>query len=293
MSGNRKRIALIGIGFLLVLGLIIGGAVTAAYAYREYLSPRLESDRNLALQAEVQEEETDLAPAEEGVLVIRVNPDSPAAAAGLQRGSIITAVDGEAVNTPLELHQAIQQHEAGDTITLTVTFGEETQEITVTLASAGPYLGVDIDGPGQAFGVQGDRPFFPEFGGPEVFPGPFHGQPGFPGRPFDGAVTVQITIAEVLPDTPAAEAGLQAGDVITAVDGESVDFPNKVQELIRGKNPGDTLTLTVQRGDETLDLTATLGEHPDAAGRAYLGVHLTIEVQRELDIQPEEIQPGA
>ncbi|MEW5986744.1 MAG: PDZ domain-containing protein [Chloroflexota bacterium] len=291
MSGNRKRLALIGIGFLLVLGLIIGGAVTAAYAYREYVSPRLESDRNLALQDEVEEEETDLAPAEEGVLVMRVDPDSPAAAAGLQRGSIITAVDGEAVNTPLELHQAIQQHEAGDTITLTVTFGAETQEITVTLASAGPYLGVDIGGPG--LGVHGGRPFLPGFGGPEVFPAPFQGGPGFPDHPFDGTLEVQITVAEVLPDTPAAEAGLQAGDVITAVDGESVDFPNKVQELIRGKNPGDTITLTVQRGDETLELTATLGEHPDDADRAYLGVHLTIEVQRELDIQPEEVRPGA
>jgi putative serine protease PepD len=55
----------------------------------------------------------------------------------------------------------------------------------------------------------------------------------------------------VLPNTPASEAGLEKGDVITALDGESVTDGQSLIVLIRTHLPGDQITLTVKRdGDE-------------------------------------------
>lgn len=69
----------------------------------------------------------------------------------------------------------------------------------------------------------------------------------------DGAL-----IVEVLPDTPAAEAELMVDDVVTAVDGIAVDEERTLRDLIDDYEPDDTITLTVQRGDETLDIDVTL-----------------------------------
>jgi putative serine protease PepD len=62
---------------------------------------------------------------------------------------------------------------------------------------------------------------------------------------------------------PAADAGLEAGDVITAIDGQEIgtDHPF-INELVFGHKPGDKVTLTVDRNGEQLDLSVTLGERP-------------------------------
>lgn len=76
----------------------------------------------------------------------------------------------------------------------------------------------------------------------------------------DGAV-----ILEVVDNSPAAEAGLMADDVVTVVDGEAVtggEADDNFGDLIDAYAPGDTITLTAQRGDETLDIEVTLGERP-------------------------------
>src|SRR5918911_1994664 len=51
-------------------------------------------------------------------------------------------------------------------------------------------------------------------------------------------------IAEIRSGTPAARAGLQAGDVITAFDGESIGSSNALESAIGAKKPGDSLSLT-------------------------------------------------
>ncbi|WTW95234.1 trypsin-like peptidase domain-containing protein [Streptomycetaceae bacterium NBC_01309] len=62
----------------------------------------------------------------------------------------------------------------------------------------------------------------------------------------------------VRPGGPAARAGLQAGDVVTAVDGKRVAEANELIVVVRSKSPGDTVTLTVKRGDAELRLPITL-----------------------------------
>jgi putative serine protease PepD len=61
---------------------------------------------------------------------------------------------------------------------------------------------------------------------------------------------------------PAEQAGLQAGDVIVAVDGAAVDATHDLSTLIVPHAPGDKLTLTINRGGATKELTVTLGTLP-------------------------------
>lgn len=75
------------------------------------------------------------------------------------------------------------------------------------------------------------------------------------------------SIGAVLPGTPAEAAGLLAGDVITAVGDEAIDAPRALVELLGTKAVGDTLVLTVRRGEgeaaEELQVEVTLGDRAD------------------------------
>jgi putative serine protease PepD len=64
----------------------------------------------------------------------------------------------------------------------------------------------------------------------------------------------------LVPDGPAAKAGLRAGDVITAVDGQRVTGPDELVIAIRKHRPGDEITVTYTRGGQTRTAKLTLGE---------------------------------
>ncbi|HSD03980.1 MAG TPA: trypsin-like peptidase domain-containing protein [Gaiellales bacterium] len=66
-------------------------------------------------------------------------------------------------------------------------------------------------------------------------------------------------IARVEAGSPAADAGLKAGDVITAIDGRSVSSSDDVVQRVSAMSPGDSVTLTVQRGSSSTTIHATLG----------------------------------
>jgi S1-C subfamily serine protease len=83
-------------------------------------------------------------------------------------------------------------------------------------------------------------------------------------------------ITSVIPGGPAEKAGLQAGmqetqlgglkaggDLIVAIDGRPIKtFDEMLSYLVVYKGPGDTVTLTILRGDQTLDIPVTLGARP-------------------------------
>lgn len=79
-------------------------------------------------------------------------------------------------------------------------------------------------------------------------------------------------VDQVTADSPAAKAGLQVGDVITAIDGTNIDQSNSLASLIQAKKPGDTVKLSVTRGNQTLSISVTLGTSSQNSSTAYLGV---------------------
>lgn len=66
----------------------------------------------------------------------------------------------------------------------------------------------------------------------------------------------------VLADGPAAKAGLQEGDVITKVEGTAIDEKTSLVSLLGKHKPGDTVTLTVVRGEDTKTIDVTLEANP-------------------------------
>jgi S1-C subfamily serine protease len=68
----------------------------------------------------------------------------------------------------------------------------------------------------------------------------------------------------VEPASPAARAGLKAEDIILEVNGKRIDQDNPLGNLIGRLSVGQTVTLTVHRGGETLTLRATLGKRPSS-----------------------------
>jgi S1-C subfamily serine protease len=284
---RNKGIIVAVVVLLFVSILVIGGAVASVFAYRQFSeNDSVAISFSTSSRQENKDEPQAGAPiSENGVLVQHVAPDSPAAEAGLRRGSIILEVDGQQVNTPRELQQAIGQYEAGDTVTLTVLNCEEPEEIAVILGSAGPFLGVDVGaGPrlGELGQFHGDFDLPPGFSIPGLPDGPFHGIPDdIPSIPRQ--FHMPAIVFSVVPDSPADEAGLQTGDIISEVDGEPVESRDQLIEMIGQKAPGEEVELAIQRGSESLTLTVTLAEHPDDSSRGYLGIHLSPALrQREI-----------
>src|SRR4030042_2398245 len=77
-----------------------------------------------------------------------------------------------------------------------------------------------------------------------------------------------LTAAWVIADSPADVAGLQRGGVITARGGTAVEPPQDFRDLLQAKAVGETITLSVTRDGQTLDVAATLEAKPEALAPA-------------------------
>lgn len=176
----------------------------------------------------------------DGIKVTQVLEGSPAETAGLLVGDVITAIGGEALSAG-NVREALRDYRAGESLDLTVTRGEETLTVTVT-------LGED--------------------------PTPMRDLMRLRGQARMGAVLEadSLTVKEVLADSPAEAAGLQAGDTITAINGTAVTTRAEVAEALAAAHEAaegaeTPVTVTVSRGEESVDLTVTLPERlPDFGG---------------------------
>jgi len=182
---------------------------------------------------------------ESGIVIASVMPESPAATAGVVRGDILLEMDHETLERPADLERHLDELEPGDQVELKVLHGDDLRTLTATL---------------------GDR----------------HGQPYLGLIPCDGlpkgvevALARPPVIVEVMPDGPAEQAGLQEGDMVIAVDGQTVGIEKDLADLIAEYEPGDTVTLEIERPGEdprAREVTVELGQHPEKEGTAYLGV---------------------
>ena len=71
------------------------------------------------------------------------------------------------------------------------------------------------------------------------------------------------TVVEVVEDGPSAEAGIEVGDVIMAFDGQEINRQNSLLDLLFGREPGDVVTVAVDRDGEIESFQVTLGERPE------------------------------
>ena len=70
-----------------------------------------------------------------GVYAVGVEPDGPAAQAGIQEGDIIVAIDGTEIDEATSLTDVLFQHRAGDTVQVTVARDGSEQTLAVTLGT--------------------------------------------------------------------------------------------------------------------------------------------------------------
>lgn len=185
-----------------------------------------------------------------GVRIDRVIADSPADEAGLKAADVITAVGGEEV-TEDNFADLLGEYAVGDAVTLSITRGEDTLDIEVTLAAAPEAPNARGRGPRNEFRfeIPTSRPYL--------------------GVRMEGTDS-GVSIAEVVEDSPAAEAGLQQGDLLKAINGTDVTTPEQAVEIVQGLEAGDEVVLSVERDGETLELTATLAESA-AAPQEFFG----------------------
>lgn len=242
-----------------------------------------------------------------GALVTQVVEGSPAEAAGLQQGDVITAIDGQEITPEDNLADMIQAYQPGDELVLSVERAEvdEPLELTVELAenpddASLPYLGIRYTDNVGLFS-RGERiipfdqlPFnLPEDQAPDGETLPFFGHPfsgEIPGIPFvlphdiqEGAIVVAVT-----PESPAEEAGLQEGDVIVSAGGEAVANPQSLVDIVQALEPGDELSLELYRGGESepISLTVVLAENPESEGSAFLGVRIGEFIRMDETTEP-------
>lgn len=89
-------------------------------------------------------------------------------------------------------------------------------------------------------------------------------------------------VSATLPDAPAADV-LEDGDVIEAVDGKRVVLVDDLREALAPMSPGDTVTLTVRRDGELIDVAVDLYAREDEPDRALIGILTTTSFPIDID----------
>jgi serine protease Do len=119
-----------------------------------------------------------------------------------------------------------------------------------------------------------------------------------------------VLINEVFEGDPAAKAGLQPGDIIVEVNGESVDTPQSLSRLIAGFGPGNSISLVIMRDGKKKKFKVTLEERKEEAVTAsipsepesYLGLtvqDLTQDLAERFKLKEEngalvsKVEPGS
>jgi S1-C subfamily serine protease len=86
-----------------------------------------------------------------------------------------------------------------------------------------------------------------------------------PNSPFPVPEVNGVLVVRVLPNMPAAAAGIRRGDVITQIDGRPVTSADSLQNIVEGSQVGQVLQIKVQRGNQTKQLAVRTGELQTAA----------------------------
>ena len=114
---------------------------------------------------------------------------------------------------------------------------------------------------------------------------------------FKVKVNQGVLVAEVFPDTPAAKAGLKAGDIIVGFAGKPVSSPQELQGLVEMVKPGSTESLAIIREGKPMTLPVKCAAMPANYGRCRHGVAARPQEGRasrfeKLGIQVQDLTPA-
>lgn len=199
-----------------------------------------------------------------GVGVTQVVKDSPAEKAGIRKDDVIVRFDGENVTSVRKLNRLISEVSPDQTVRVSISRGGAEQELTATIARRkNSFSNTEL------FGNVNPKVFRWEGNMGE---GNFPFLQALGNRRRIGITTTDLTkqladyfgiadghgvlVTSVTEDGPAAKAGVKAGDVITAVDGEKVDGTGDISDIVNRKKEG-AVTLTIVRNKSQLTLSVT------------------------------------
>jgi serine protease Do len=214
-------------------------------------------------------------PKAEGAVVESVNPNSPAATAGVREQDVVIQFDGERVRSARHLSRLVAETPAGREVMFSVMRdGKRTDlRIAPTASDTGrfdPRVGGVIDSDEIREQVENaTREIRRSL--PDVMDGVREGmstsnraQLGVNVQPVSGdlagyfGVKSGVLVANVSPDSPAAKAGLKAGDVITAVNGKAIATARELIAAMPAADGSQEVTLTVVRDKKEMTMNATV-----------------------------------
>jgi S1-C subfamily serine protease len=217
-----------------------------------------------------------------GVYVESVRDGSPAAKAGMQAGDIVVDFDGERVRSASHFTRLVQESVANRQVAAVVVRGTSKQTLNVVPEASGAFNILSSDARRQLQGLQRQVPRDFNFN--------FDADALRRALPINGStlgVTVSplseqlasyfgvkqgVLVSAVTSNSPAAGAGVRAGDVITAINGQVVSTSGDVTRALR-ETRGEAVDITVTRDRKSMSLKATLPARPPArSGRSSLPV---------------------
>jgi serine protease Do len=222
-------------------------------------------------------------PAERGVVVSRVTPDSPAAKAGLKEKDVITEVNGQRVEGSAQFRRMIHEIPPGRSAQLTVWRDGRAQTLSATLGKAEEATRVWTNkaAPGTfAFRLPevAEIPGLPSMdfdfdGGIMVTPG-IHPRLGIDAEDISGQLGAYfgapdgegVLVRNVDTGSAAEKAGVKAGDVITSFNGERIHSLGDLRRKIIAKSDEKPAKLGVLRNKSALTLNVEL---PAAKARTH------------------------
>lgn len=171
-----------------------------------------------------------------GVLIVNVEPDTPADKAGLKKYDLITQINGEKVKTTRELMNKVADHKPGETITLTIYRGKDKKTVKVTV----------IEAPDS-------KQSLAQSGGEEIVDLGMNLRDNSQAlaQRYDLSTSDGIVITEVERGSSAYDQGLRAGDIILAVNRTQIESVSQFNRIISGKK-GGRVFMTLNRGGREL-----------------------------------------
>jgi len=204
--------------------------------------------------------------AQRGVVVMDVEPDGPAAKAGLKENDVITQYDGQAVEGTVQFRRLVRETPTGRTVALVICRNGATQNVSVELGERSAFFEKRMKGKMRDF----DNAFafsMPSQDFTVAIPSLDSRTPalginaedlsGQLGTYFGAPDGTGILIREVRSGTAAAKAGLQAGDVIVKLDGKPVRTLADLRVVLRDKSDQKTVALGIIR--KSAEMSVTVG----------------------------------